>query len=147
HEHRPADRQDLRRGPAVAPVPQLERAREPARRVVADDRPRLYPEPLERVGLELGVLDDGAPEQPRVRDDDADLHPRQDIQPSRRTGIATSAPGSTRNAPAFGRAATASASSVPTKWSPTPSSAASPGGSSPASTRRRYVGRRCGSLS
>ena len=32
------------------------------------------PSALQRLGLELGVLDDAAPEGPRVRNDDADLH-------------------------------------------------------------------------
>jgi hypothetical protein len=33
---------------------------------------------LQRPGLQLGMLDDGAPERPRVWDDDAHLHAAQD---------------------------------------------------------------------
>src|SRR5205085_4012574 len=36
----------------------------------------LVTELLQGVGLQLGVLDDAAPEGPRVRNDDPDLHPR-----------------------------------------------------------------------
>jgi len=74
HDHRAADRDHVTRWLAVAPVPRVQHPGEAPRRVVADDRPRLDPEPLQRVGLELGVLEHGSPVGPRVRDDYADLH-------------------------------------------------------------------------
>ena len=74
HDDRAADRDDVRRRRAVAAVPRVQRARELAGRVVAHDRHHLVPLPAERLRLELGVLDDGAPEGPRVRHDDPDLH-------------------------------------------------------------------------
>ena len=73
-DHRPADRDDVVRRLAVAPVPRVQRPRERPRRVVADDRPRLDAEPAQRLRLELRVLVDCAPERPREGHDDADLH-------------------------------------------------------------------------
>ena len=46
----------------MAADPGVEGARELTRRVVAHHQPYLVPTRLERFGLELGVLDDGAPE-------------------------------------------------------------------------------------
>ena len=74
HDHRAPDRQDVRRRLVVPPVARVQRAREVPRRVVADQRAGLEAEPPQRLRLELGVLDDSAPERPAVRDDDADLH-------------------------------------------------------------------------
>jgi hypothetical protein len=54
--------------------PRVEGARELTRRVVPHHQPYLVPTRFERFGLELGVLDDGAPERPRERHHDADLH-------------------------------------------------------------------------
>ena len=74
HDHRAADRDHVGRRHAVAAVARVQHARELPGRVVAHDRPHLVAEASQRFGLELGVLDDAAPEGPRVRDDDADLH-------------------------------------------------------------------------
>ena len=63
-------------GRAVPSVPGVQHARELAGRVVAHDRAHLAAELRERLGLELGVLDDATPEGPRVRNDDAHLHRR-----------------------------------------------------------------------
>ena len=49
-------------------------ARELPGRVVAHDQAHVVAELLERRGLQLRVLDDRAPERPRERDDDPDLH-------------------------------------------------------------------------
>ena len=54
--------------------PRVEHAREAARRVVSHHEPDIVAEPPEGGGLKLGVLDDGSPERPRVRDDDPDFH-------------------------------------------------------------------------
>ncbi len=59
---------------AVAPDARVQGARELPRRVVAHHQPHLVPTRLERGRLELGVLDHRAPERPRERHDDADLH-------------------------------------------------------------------------
>ena len=56
------------------PMPRVQGARELARRVVADHVRASTPRRAERLGLELGVLDHGAPEGPRERHDDAHLH-------------------------------------------------------------------------
>jgi hypothetical protein len=72
----------MRRLLAVAAVPGVQRARERAGRVVPDDDPDVEPAGAQRLCLELGVLQDGAPEGPRERDDDADLHaPKRLVQP------------------------------------------------------------------
>src|SRR5205823_6147622 len=47
-------------------------------RVVADQRARLDPERLERKRLMLRVLGHAAPERPRIRHYDPDLHPAPD---------------------------------------------------------------------
>ena len=62
HDHRAPDRDHVRRRVAVAADPGVEGARELTRRVVTHHQPYLVPTRLERLGLELGVLDDGAPE-------------------------------------------------------------------------------------
>ena len=62
HDHGAPDRDHVRRRVAVAADPGVEGARELTRRVVAHHQPYLVPTRLERFGLELGVLDDGAPE-------------------------------------------------------------------------------------
>ena len=49
-------------------------AREAPGRVVPHQQAHVVPAPSERFGLELGVLDHGAPERPGVRNDDSDLH-------------------------------------------------------------------------
>ena len=54
--------------------PWMEDARELTRRVVPHDEPHLVTTRLERLSLELAVLDDCAPERPRERHYDADLH-------------------------------------------------------------------------
>ena len=46
----------------MATDPGVKSARELTRRVIAHNQPYLVPTRLERFGLELGVLDDGAPE-------------------------------------------------------------------------------------
>ena len=74
HDHGTADRDDVRRRVAVAPDPRVQRTRELARRVVAHHQPHLVPARLERLRLQLGMLDDRAPERPRERHHDADLH-------------------------------------------------------------------------
>ena len=48
--------------------------RQPPGRVVADQDPRVDAEPLEGSGLVVGVLGNAAPERPRIRDNDPDLH-------------------------------------------------------------------------
>ena len=57
----------------------MEHAREAARWVVADDRPRIEAVAAKRVRLQLRVLDDRPPKGPRVRDDDAHLHAAEDM--------------------------------------------------------------------
>src|SRR4029078_12844118 len=74
HDHRAPDRDHVRRRLAVAADPGGEGARELTRRGVPPHTPYLVPTRFERFGLELGVLDDGAPERPRERHHDADLH-------------------------------------------------------------------------
>ena len=71
HDHRAADRDHVGRRRAVAAVTRVQHARELPGRVVAHDRLHLAAERAERLRLELGVLDDAAPEGPRVRNDDA----------------------------------------------------------------------------
>ena len=61
----------------MAAEPRVQDAREATRRVVAHHEPYVMAEPSERVRLKLRVLDDGAPERPRVGDDDPDLHVAQ----------------------------------------------------------------------
>ena len=74
HDHGPADRDDIRRRVAVAPDPRVQRTRELARRVIAHHQPHLVPARLQRLRLQLGMLDNRAPERPRERHHDADLH-------------------------------------------------------------------------
>ena len=64
-------------GFAVPSDPRVQDARELPRRVVPHDQAHVVAELLERCRLQLRVLDDGAPERPRERDDDPDLHARQ----------------------------------------------------------------------
>ena len=52
-------------------------AGELSRRVVPHYQAHVVAELLERCRLQLRVLHDGAPERPRERDDDPDLHARQ----------------------------------------------------------------------
>jgi hypothetical protein len=61
----------------MASEPGVENAREAPRRVVAHHEPDVVSELAKCSGLELGVLDDGSPERPRVRDDDPDFHRAQ----------------------------------------------------------------------
>jgi hypothetical protein len=75
HDHRPANRNHSGRRLVVAPEPRVEGTRETARRVVADHDPHVEAQTPERIRLELRVLDDSAPERPRIGDDDPDLHP------------------------------------------------------------------------
>src|SRR5439155_20139883 len=70
---------DVRRRCVVAPGARMENAREAPRRVVADDRARMDAVPTQRVGVQLRVLDHHPPEGPGVRDDDAHLHPAEDM--------------------------------------------------------------------
>src|SRR5581483_4032758 len=73
-DHRAADRNDVgRRGPG-APGARMKRAGELPGRVVAHDRLDLAALAAQCFRLELRVLDDGPPERPRVRNDDAHLH-------------------------------------------------------------------------
>ncbi len=51
-------------GLVVAAVPRVQRASEGAGRVVADDDPHVEPARAQRLRLELGVLEHGAPEGP-----------------------------------------------------------------------------------
>ena len=75
-DHGPPDRDHVRRRVAVSPDPGVERSRELPGRVVPHDQPHVVAPRLEGGGLELGVLDHRAPERPRERHDDADLHAR-----------------------------------------------------------------------
>ena len=59
---------------AVAADPRVQGARELTGWVVAHHQPHLVPARLERLRLQLGMLDDRAPERPRERHHDADLH-------------------------------------------------------------------------
>ena len=74
NDHRPADPDHVRRRRVVPAEPRVQEPGERPRRVVANDRPRFDPEPAQCFRLQLGVLDDGAPEGPGERDDDAQLH-------------------------------------------------------------------------
>ncbi len=74
HDHRATDRDHVRRRITVTADTGMEDTRELTRRVITHHQPYLVPTRLERFGLELGVLDDGAPERPRERHHDADLH-------------------------------------------------------------------------
>ena len=62
-------------GVVVTAVARVQRARERAWRVVPDHDPDVVAARAERLRLELGVLEHGAPERPRERHDDAHLHP------------------------------------------------------------------------
>ena len=55
-------------------APRMEHAREAARRIVPHDRACLEAALLQRLRLQLGMLDDRSPERPGVGDDDPDLH-------------------------------------------------------------------------
>jgi hypothetical protein len=55
----------------------VEHACELARRIVPHDQAHVVTELLERCRLQLRVLDDCAPERPRERDNDPDLHPQE----------------------------------------------------------------------
>ena len=59
---------------AVAADARVQDAGELARRVVAHHQAHVVAELLECRRLQLRVLDDRAPERPRERDDDPDLH-------------------------------------------------------------------------
>src|SRR5687768_15837195 len=58
----------------MPPDARVERARELPRRIVAHQEADLVPARLQSGGLELGVLYNRAPERPRERHNDADLH-------------------------------------------------------------------------
>ena len=77
HDHRAADGDHSLRRLPVAAEPRVQDAREAARWVVAHHEPDIVAELPESGGLQLGVLDDGSPERPRVGDDDPDLHAAQ----------------------------------------------------------------------
>src|SRR5262249_32046816 len=79
NDHRAADRNDVRRWMTVPPEPWVQNPREAAGRVVTHDRPRLDPACLQRLRLQPDLLDARAPERPRVRRDDADLHPTSKV--------------------------------------------------------------------
>jgi hypothetical protein len=74
HDHRAADRDHLGRRVAVPADAGMQGARELAGRVVAHDQSYVVAPLSQRRRLQLGVLDDGTPERPRERHDDADLH-------------------------------------------------------------------------
>ena len=74
HDHRAADRDHVRGRIAVAADPGVQDTRELPGWVVAHHQAHLVPARLERLGLEFGMLDDRAPERPRERHHDADLH-------------------------------------------------------------------------
>ena len=74
HDHRPSDRDHLRRRLTVPADPRMQCTRELAGRIVPHDQAHVVPPLAERSRLELRVLDDGAPERPRERHDDANLH-------------------------------------------------------------------------
>src|SRR5258705_10789198 len=57
----------------------MEHGGEAARRVGADDRPRVDALPAQRVGLQFRVLDHRSPEGPGIGDDDAHLHATEDM--------------------------------------------------------------------
>ena len=73
-------------GDAVPADPRVEGTRELPGWVVAHHQAYLVPARLQRFGLELGVLDDGAPERPRERHHDADLHAWSLFTPRSRRG-------------------------------------------------------------
>ena len=100
HDHRPADRDHVRGRVAVAADPGVQGARELTGWVVAHHQPHLVPARLERLGLQLGMLDDRAPERPRERHHDADLHAGSLFTPrSRRGGRAPRSPRARRARP------------------------------------------------
>ena len=68
------DGDHVRRRVAVAADARVEDARELTRRVVAHDQAHVVATLLECRRLQLRMLDDRAPERPRERDDDPDLH-------------------------------------------------------------------------
>src|SRR3954447_21778217 len=79
NDHRAPDGNHVRRRAPVTPKARMQDAREAAGRIVSHDRPRLDAARLERLRLQLDVLDDRSPEGPRVRRHDADLHPTSNV--------------------------------------------------------------------
>ena len=77
HDHRPAERDHVRRRRSRPPGARVEDAAERARRIVPDQQARLDPDVRQCARLRLGVVDDAAAERPRVRHHDPDLHPRR----------------------------------------------------------------------
>ena len=75
HNYRPPDRDHVGRRLLVPAHAGVEILRQPPRRIVPDHDPRVDAEPLQGPGLVVCVLRNTAPERPRVRDDDPDLHP------------------------------------------------------------------------
>ena len=77
NDHGTADGNHVRRRVAVTADPGMQDARELTRRVVAHDQAHVVATVLECRRLQLRMLDDRAPERPRERDDDPDLHLRE----------------------------------------------------------------------
>ena len=108
-DHRAAERDHAGRRWARPALPRVEDAAERAGRVVADQQAGLDPGRLERATLRVGVVDDAAAERPRIRDDDADLHPGRGYR-RRASSKPTTAPAS-RSCPS---------TEIPTPWRPPP---------------------------
>ena len=81
-DHRSSHGYDVGRRVAVTPDARVQDASELTRRVVAHDQAHVVATVLECCRLQLRVLDDRAPERPRERDDDPDLHLREPNDPS-----------------------------------------------------------------
>ena len=90
----------------MSPDPWVQDARELTRWVVADDQTYVVAALLECRRLQLRMLDDRAPERPRERDDDPDLHV------GRRTGDPLARSPRSRKIPEGGRFAAASLGSI-----------------------------------
>ncbi len=86
HDHGAPDRDHVGGGDAVPTDPRVERTRELPGWVIAHHQAYLVSARLQRFGLELGMLDDGAPERPRERHHDADLHAWSLFTPRSRRG-------------------------------------------------------------
>ena len=74
HDHRAPDRENVVRRRGVPSFLGVEELRQPPGRVVPDDQLGVDAEARQRAGLVVGVLQDAAPERPRVRDDDPHFH-------------------------------------------------------------------------
>ena len=80
HDHRPADRDHLRRRVPVPADTRVQDARELAGRIVAHDQAHVVAELAQGGGLQLRMLHDRAPEGPGERDDDAHFHLRTSLR-------------------------------------------------------------------